>query len=97
MGEKHWLYVSAMQNLALMHEQGAGVSRDLALGYVYAARAGRLLAGEDFDRARLAASRIAAGFAPGNADRARRLLIEMDRQRPLGSPPQPQAQPPRRP
>jgi TPR repeat protein len=85
----------AMLNLALMHEQGAGVPRDLALGYVYAARAGRLLAGEDFDRARLAASRIAVGFAPGDADRARRLLIEADRQRPLG--PSPQQPAPRRP
>jgi TPR repeat protein len=73
----------AMLNLALMHEQGAGVARDLPLAYVFAARAGRLLAGEDFERARIAAARISVGFAPGEAERARRLLIELDRRRPL--------------
>jgi TPR repeat protein len=78
----------AMLNLALMHEQGAGVPRDLALGYAHAARAGRLLQGEDFERARLAAARIAVGFAPGEADRARRLIIELDRRRPVPSRPQ---------
>ena len=78
----------AMLNLALMHEQGAGVPRDLALGYAHAARAGRLLQGEDFERARVAAARIAIGFAPGEADRARRLIIELDRRRPV--PPRPQ-------
>lgn len=78
----------AMLNLALMLEQGAGVPRDLALGYAHAARAGRLLQGEDFERARLAAARIAVGFAPGESDRARRLIIELDRRRPI--PPRPQ-------
>lgn len=78
----------AMLNLALMHEQGAGVPRDLALGYAHAARAGRMLQGEDFERARLAAARIAVGFAPGEAERARRLIIELDRRRPM--PPRPQ-------
>lgn len=78
----------AMLNLALMHEQGAGVPRDLALGYAHAARAGRLLQGEDFERARVAAARIAVGFAPGEADRARRLIIELDRRRPVPSRPQ---------
>ncbi|MBI3507249.1 MAG: sel1 repeat family protein [Proteobacteria bacterium] len=73
----------AMLNLALMHEQGAGVTRDLPLAYAYAARAGRLLQGADFERARIAAARVAVGFAPGEADRARRLLIELDRRRPL--------------
>jgi len=73
----------AMLNLALMHEQGAGMPRDLPLAYAFAARAGRLLAGEDFERAKLAAARISVGFAPGEADRARRLLIELDRRRPL--------------
>lgn len=74
----------AMLNLALMHEQGAGVPRDLALAYAYAARAGRALEGEEFERAKLAAARIVVGFAEGDQERARRLLIEMDRQRPLG-------------
>lgn len=73
----------AMLNLALMHEQGSGVPRDLPLAYVHAARAGRLLQGEEFERARIAAARIAVRFAPGEDERARRLLIEMDRRRPL--------------
>lgn len=73
----------AMLNLALMHEQGAGVPRDLALAYAYAARAGRILEGENFERARSAAARIALGFQPSDAERARRLLIEMDRRQPL--------------
>jgi len=73
----------AMLNLALMHEQGSGVPRDLPLAYAHAARAGRLLQGEEFERARLAAARIAVRFAPGDDERARRLLIEMDRRRPL--------------
>jgi hypothetical protein len=73
----------AMLNLALIHEQGAGVSRDPALAYAYAARAGRILEGENFERARSAAARIALGFQPSDAERARRLLIEMDRRQPL--------------
>lgn len=73
----------AMLNLALMHEQGAGVPRDQALAYAYAARAGRILEGENFERARSAAARIALGFQPSEAERARRLLIEMDRRQPL--------------
>jgi len=85
----------AMLNLALMHEQGAGVPRDLALGYAHAARAGRILQGEEFERARVAAARIAVGFAEGDADRARRLIIEMDRRKPL--PPVSQGTTPRRP
>jgi hypothetical protein len=60
------------------------MARDLAMGYAYAARAGRLLEGEEFERAKIAASRIAVGFTGGDADRARRLIIEMDRQHPLG-------------
>lgn len=85
----------AMLNLALMHEQGAGVPRDLALGYAHAARAGRMLQGEEFERARVAAARIAVGFTDGDADRARRLIIEMDRRKPL--PPSSQGPTPRRP
>lgn len=85
----------AMLNLALMHEQGVGLPRDLAIGYAHAARAGRMLQGEDFERARVAAARIAVGFAPGDADRARRLIIEMDRRKPL--PPAMQGVQPRRP
>jgi hypothetical protein len=73
----------AMLNLALMHEQGVGVTRDLALAYAYAARAGRLLSGEEFERAKIAASRIAVGFSAGDPERARRLIIEMDRTHPL--------------
>lgn len=75
----------AMLNLALMHEQGFGVTRDLALGYAFAARAGRLLKGEEFERAKLAASRIAVGFVDGDPERARRLIIEMDREHPIGA------------
>jgi hypothetical protein len=67
----------------LIHEQGAGVSRDPALAYAYAARAGRILEGENFERARSAAARIALGFQPSDAERARRLLIERDRRQPL--------------
>ena len=73
----------AMLNLALMHEQGAGVARDLALAYAHAARAGRILEGDNFERARSGAARIALGFQPSDAERARRLLIEMDRRQPL--------------
>ncbi|MBL8805857.1 MAG: sel1 repeat family protein [Rhodospirillales bacterium] len=75
----------AMLNLALMHEQGLGVSRDLALAYAYAARAGRLLEGEEFERAKIAAARIAVGFSDGDPERARRLIIDMDRRQPLGT------------
>lgn len=76
----------AMLNLALMHEQGAGVARDLAMAYAHAARAGRLLDGESLERARTAAARIALVFQPADAERARRLLIEMDRRQPLATP-----------
>jgi len=76
----------AMLNLALMHEQGAGVARDLAMAYAHAARAGRLLEGESLERARTAAARIALVFQPADAERARRLLIEMDRRQPLAVP-----------
>jgi TPR repeat protein len=76
----------AMLNLALMHEQGAGVARDLAVAYAHAARAGRLLEGESLERARTAAARIALVFQPTDAERARRLLIEMDRRQPLAVP-----------
>jgi uncharacterized protein len=73
----------AMLNLALMHEQGSGVARDLALAYAHAARAGRILESDSHERARIAAARIALGFQPNDAERARRLLIEMDRRQPV--------------
>jgi TPR repeat protein len=79
----------AMLNLALLIEQGQGVSRDLGLAYAYAARAGRQLQGEEFERARTAATRIAAGFTGDDAERARRLLLEMDRRPPAAAPKRP--------
>jgi TPR repeat protein len=73
----------AMLNLALMHEQGAGVSRDPALAFVFADRAGRVLAGASLERARTAAARIALSFQPNDAERARRLMLEIERRQPL--------------